>query len=244
MIPAFAPARAEGAARIVLDASQGSLASLANVVYWARARAPGRPAGRGRPHVDAPVGLAGAVRAHVRRAPAARTGVARDVASRSRRRPRPGAALGAEGGLLLGMARDAPGMEGGARSAASCAWSAGDGGDGRRSQLRAEPGVRRSRSRTCRRSCARGQRQRRHPRMRAAIARDDERGQLDARGRRPPAGDSAAASSSTCACRASETARPARAHASPPRARRRAGRRRGLGRPAARRGVGVRLRRG
>jgi len=37
--PAFAPL-AEGAGRIVLDASQGSLASLANVVYWARALPP------------------------------------------------------------------------------------------------------------------------------------------------------------------------------------------------------------
>ena len=35
--PAFAPLARE-AGRIVLDAAQGSLASLANVVYWARAR--------------------------------------------------------------------------------------------------------------------------------------------------------------------------------------------------------------
>jgi glucose-6-phosphate dehydrogenase assembly protein OpcA len=38
--PAFAPL-AEGAGRIVLDAAQGSIASLANVVYWTRARTPG-----------------------------------------------------------------------------------------------------------------------------------------------------------------------------------------------------------
>lgn len=37
--PAFAPL-AEGAGRIVLDASQGSLSSLANVLYWARALSP------------------------------------------------------------------------------------------------------------------------------------------------------------------------------------------------------------
>ncbi len=36
--PAFAPLAAD-AGRIVLDASQGSLSSLANVVYWARSRA-------------------------------------------------------------------------------------------------------------------------------------------------------------------------------------------------------------
>jgi hypothetical protein len=38
--PAFAPL-AEDAGRIVLDAAQGSIASLANVVYWTRARAAG-----------------------------------------------------------------------------------------------------------------------------------------------------------------------------------------------------------